>query len=149
MADSGKKKLLLATVVYWVLLLYVIAALGWWAYELLEQTTVITTLEKSHLAEKNIDHSSAQYLQELAKIERFQKRSVYKYVGEGLTFLLLILIGAVFIYRYVRNQFRLHQQQQNFVMAVTHELKTPIAVSKLNLETLQKYDLDEDKKRKL
>ena len=35
------------------------------------------------------------------------------------------------------------------MMAVTHELKTPIAIAKLNLETLQKHQLDEAKKQKL
>jgi K+-sensing histidine kinase KdpD len=40
-------------------------------------------------------------------------------------------------------------QQQNFMMAVTHELKTPISVARLNLETMQKYSLDPDKQKKL
>src|SRR6185312_319317 len=57
------------------------------------------------------------------------------YIGEGSTFLGLILLGAIFVYREVRRQIRLQLQQQNFMMAVTHELKTPIAVTKLNLET--------------
>jgi len=35
------------------------------------------------------------------------------------------------------------------MMAVTHELKTPIAVAQLNLETLQKRKLDEETKQKL
>ena len=35
------------------------------------------------------------------------------------------------------------------MMAITHELKTPIAISKLNLETLQKHRLDEAKQQKL
>lgn len=35
------------------------------------------------------------------------------------------------------------------MMAVTHELKTPIAVTKLNLETLLRYDLDEEKRQKM
>ena len=35
------------------------------------------------------------------------------------------------------------------MMAVTHELKTPISVAKLNLETLQKYNLDPEKQKKL
>jgi K+-sensing histidine kinase KdpD len=35
------------------------------------------------------------------------------------------------------------------MMAVTHELKTPIAVATLNLETLQKHKLDEQKQQKL
>jgi signal transduction histidine kinase len=40
-------------------------------------------------------------------------------------------------------------QQENFMMAVTHELKTPISVARLNLETLQKYSLDAEKQKKL
>ncbi len=63
--------------------------------------------------------------------------------------MLFIMAGALFIYRAVRKQFRESQQQQNFMMAITHELKTPIAITKLNLETLQKHRLDEQKQRKL
>ena len=63
--------------------------------------------------------------------------------------MLLICIGAVFVYRSVRRQFYMQQQQQNFMMAVTHELKTPISVIKLNLETMQKYSLDAEKQKKL
>jgi len=33
------------------------------------------------------------------------------------------------------------------MMAITHELKTPIAIAKLNLETLQKHQLDRIKDR--
>ena len=35
------------------------------------------------------------------------------------------------------------------MMAVTHELKTPISVARLNLETLLKHSLDEEKQKKL
>ena len=34
-------------------------------------------------------------------------------------------------------------------MAVTHELKTPISVARLNLETLKRYQLDPEKQAKL
>jgi K+-sensing histidine kinase KdpD len=49
----------------------------------------------------------------------------------------------------VRRQFIISEQQQNFMMAITHELKTPIAIMKLNLETLQRHKLDESKQQKL
>ena len=70
-------------------------------------------------------------------------------VVRSLAICLLILIGAAFVYRSIRRQFNLQQQQQNFMMAVTHELKTPISVARLNLETLQKYTLDPEKQKKL
>ena len=78
------------------------------------------------------------------------KRNTNKYIAEGVTFLILILIGAFFVYRSVRRQFMMYNhQQQNFMMAITHELKTPISVAILNLETLQKYQLDPEKQKKL
>jgi two-component system sensor histidine kinase CiaH len=43
----------------------------------------------------------------------------------------------------------LQHQQENFMMTITHELKTPIAITKLNLETLQKHQLDESTRQKL
>jgi signal transduction histidine kinase len=126
------------------LLLYIIAALVWWAFVLLQQNTAIFNQRKAAL-----NPAAADYHSRLQKIEDQQIRGEYKYIGEGSAFLLLILVGAVFVYRAVRRQFRLQQQQQNFVMAITHELKTPIAVARLNLETLQKYQLEEEKKKKL
>ncbi len=78
-----------------------------------------------------------------------KQRKTVQYVGEGATFLALILVGAVLMYRAVRKQFVVQQQQENFMMAITHELKTPIAIAKLNLETLQKHQLDEAKREKL
>jgi signal transduction histidine kinase len=61
----------------------------------------------------------------------------------------VILIGAVGLFRAVRRQLRAQQQQQQFMMAVTHELKTPIAVTRLNLETMQRYKLEPEKQEKL
>ncbi|MGZ3837005.1 MAG: sensor histidine kinase [Flavisolibacter sp.] len=147
MARERKRKLQFATIAFWVLLVYIIAALFWWALSLQKQNEEIYQLQKTHLASLTA-RDGANRLGELQKIEADRKRNVSKYVGEGSTFLLLILVGAVFIYRSVRRQFRLQRQQQNFVMAVTHELKTPIAVARLNLETLLKYQLDEAKKNK-
>lgn len=144
MANDTKRKLRLVTIVYWVLLLYIIAALVWWAILLLQQNTEIFDQRRAAL-----DPTAADYRSRLENINREQKRGEYKYIGEGSAFLLLILVGAMFVYRGVRRQFRLQQQQQNFVMAVTHELKTPIAVARLNLETMQKYQLDESKQQKL
>lgn len=90
-----------------------------------------------------------EYEQILLQIDNDTKRNTAKYIAEGVTFLILILVGAVFVYRSVRRQFTMQQQQQNFMMAVTHELKTPISIAHLNLETLQKYSLDQEKQKKL
>ncbi len=144
MIGAVKKKFLLITIVYWFLLLYMIAALVWWFVALNHQNNDMAAMR---LAEINKD--DPQYIQKVETINNLQQRKVAQYIGEGTTFLALILVGAVFVYRAARRQIRLSAQQQNFMMAVTHELKTPIAITQLNLETLQKRKLEEEKQQKL
>ena len=139
-----KHKLSIVTIVYWFLLAYIIAALFWWFIALNKQNSVMTELKMEQL-KKNDPF----YFSSLEKINEEEKRKTAQYLGEGFTFLALILIGALFVYQAVRRQIKLSQQQQNFMMAVTHELKTPIAVAKLNLETLQKRKLEIEQQQKL
>ena len=148
MDDENKKKLRRTTIVYWVLLIYIIAALVWWFFSLYTQNEEMFRLKEDYFAKTHLEGSPA-YQEEFQKIDKNRRRANAKYILEGATFLILILVGAVFIYRSVRRQFQIRQQQQNFVMAITHELKTPISVSRLNLETLQRYHLDESRKEKL
>jgi two-component system sensor histidine kinase CiaH len=142
-------KFRLVTVVYWLLLFYIVAALVWWFIILEKQNRSITDLRYAELNAKRDSLSVDEYNHGVFKIEQSSKTNTTKYLAEGITFLILILIGAAFVYRAVRRQFKLQQQQQNFMMAITHELKTPISVATLNLETLQKYQLDTEKQRKL
>ncbi|MGZ3924004.1 MAG: sensor histidine kinase [Flavisolibacter sp.] len=148
MPEESRRKFQLITIVYWILLTYIIAALVWWFFSLYTQNEMMFTLRKEQL-ETNVGSRTDQFQKEFARIEEQRRRNIAKYIGEGSTFLLLILVGAVYVYRSVRRQFRTQQQQQNFVMAITHELKTPLSVSRLNLETLQRYKLDEEKRDKL
>jgi signal transduction histidine kinase len=150
MSDPGKKKFRRIAVIYWCLLIYIIAALIWWFISLQKQNVEMADFSKKQLI-ATVDSLATpeMYQAELERIDTNLKRNTTKYVGEGSIFLLLILFGAAFVYRSVRKQFRMQQQQQNFMMAVTHELKTPISVARLNLETLQKYSLEPEKQKKL
>lgn len=96
-----------------------------------------------------LNKDDAAYEQKLFLITDEHRRKTAQYISEGITFVFVTLVGAVFVYRSVRKQFLLSKQQQNFMMAVTHELKTPIAVVNLNLETLQKRKLDEEKQQRI
>ena len=149
MPERLKKKLRRTTLIYWALLLYVLAALLWWLISLQQQNRLIAQEKRELLELRATLLSPLAYKIEQQTIEDLYRRNQTKYISEGITFLLVILIGAVFIFRAVRRQFKMQLQQQHFMMAVTHELKTPIAVAKLNLETLQKYQLDPDKQQKL
>ena len=144
MTFTTKQKLTIVTVVYWVLLSYMVAALVWWFVALQKQNNLMANMLLSAL-KKDDPH----YIGKAILIEAAHNRKVAQYIGEGSTFLALILFGAVFVFRATRKQIRLSHQQHNFMMAVTHELKTPIAVAQLNLETLQKRRLDEERQQKL
>lgn len=139
-----KNKLRIATWAYWFLLLYIIAALVWWFVELNQQNNEMYLFKK-----ELISIQDPNYLAKINFIQEEKNRNVAQYLGEGLTFLALILIGATFIYRAVRKQILLNEQQQNFMMAVTHELKTPIAITRLNLETLQRRKLENEQQEKI
>jgi two-component system sensor histidine kinase CiaH len=139
-----RKKLLVATIVYWFLLLYITAQLVWWFIALQQQSRQMSDYK---LRQLRLD--DPYYIAKRDHILFDEHRKTAQYIEEGTTFLLLFLTGAIFVYLPVRRQVNLQQQQQNFMMAVTHELKTPISVIKLNLETLQKYQLDEQKQQKI
>jgi K+-sensing histidine kinase KdpD len=96
-----------------------------------------------------ISKNDVAYFHKEKEITAERKRKTAQYLGEGITFFLLIIAGAVFIFRIIKRQFIQSRQQQNFIMAITHELKTPIAVTKLNLETMQKRKLDFEQQQKL
>jgi signal transduction histidine kinase len=65
----------------------------------------------------------------------------------GVIFFLLIIgglsVNTVFLVREIRR----NEQQDSFLNAVTHELKTPIASIRMYLETLQSRQLDEPQRR--
>lgn len=139
-----RKRLTFITIAYWFMLTYILSALIFSYIILLRQNDQMASYKMMQLKMDQPD-----YLEKISQIETEKKKKEFQYIGEGVTFMLLILIGAVFVYRATRKQIRLNHQQQNFMMAVTHELKTPIAVAKLNLETLLKRKLDEAQQEKL
>lgn len=139
-----KKRLVIASVVYWFLLVYIIAALVWWFIALEKQNRLSAGYKISELKK---DDPGFREKYDILYDEK--KRKTAQYIGEGITFLVVILFASVFVYQAVRRQIKLQQQQENFMMAITHELKTPIAVAKLNLETLLKYQLDAARQQKM
>lgn len=146
---SIKHGIRLAFIIYWVLLAYVVAALLWWFISLWQQNDQLYHLRLTLINIEYFDKSSPGYLSTLQKVEIDRNRKITKFIGEGFTFFLLIQVGAFFIYRYVQRHLKIQQQQENFSMAVTHELKTPIAIAQLNIETILKHNLEKEQKTKL
>jgi signal transduction histidine kinase len=142
--EGRKRRFALITVVYWFLLAYLVAALAWWYIELRQQNLEMFAFKRDLLRKDMPDYPVL-----IDRITDERDRNTAQYAGEGLMFLVLTLLGAVFVYRAARRQIRLDIMQENFLMAVTHELKTPIAILRLNLETMLKFPLGEDERRKM
>jgi len=62
-------------------------------------------------------------------------------LSEGMMFGLVLLAGAFYMHKSLARERKLQEQKKNFLLSVTHELKSPLASIKLLLQTIQKRDL--------
>lgn len=100
------------------------------------------------LLDEKVD-MAAQLGADQAFVENIHQEEVSRQIMlgmEGIFFLVLVLFGAWLIYRALVKTEELKFHQQNFLMAVTHELKTPLASIKIYLDTLQSVKISEEKK---
>ena len=126
-------------ILYWFLLSYILIILVFWFKVLNKQNDQISRYRMDMIDVNDPFHQEKKH-----EIEYIRDRDKAQYIGEGITFLFLLAGGAIYVFRAINRQFIQSEQQQNFMMAITHELKTPIAITKLNLETLQKRVLSND-----
>jgi signal transduction histidine kinase len=62
-------------------------------------------------------------------------------LSEGSMFIIVLSFGAYYMHRSINRERKLQEQKKNFLLSVTHELKSPLASIKLLLQTIQKRDL--------
>jgi signal transduction histidine kinase len=62
-------------------------------------------------------------------------------LGEGAMFVAVFAVGAVSLHKSLNKEKKLQEQKKNFLLSVTHELKSPLASIKILLQTIQKRDL--------
>jgi two-component system, OmpR family, sensor histidine kinase CiaH len=133
--------------IFTILFGYIILQFLWWEVLLVRQTTQISN-EQQKLTELT-STDPALLKQQLNELQRKKQNRIYMIAGEGTVFLLLLLFGIYKIRQAYEREQELMQQQKNFLLSVTHELKTPIAASKLQLQTLLKHQLNPEKQKQL
>jgi len=62
-------------------------------------------------------------------------------LGEGSMFVIVFTFGAYSLHSSFNKESKLQEQKRNFLLSVTHELKSPLASIKILLQTIQKRDL--------
>jgi two-component system phosphate regulon sensor histidine kinase PhoR len=78
---------------------------------------------------------------------RAKPASIGMIAGELSVFLFILLIGAYSLHKSINKENQLRQRQKNFLLSVTHELKSPLASIKLFLQTMQKRGLSLEQRR--
>lgn len=121
-----------ALVIFIALTVFVFAQAAWWIIFM-----AILVDEKVEMARAL--GATPEYV---ARIHEEEIRRQVMLGFEGTVFLLLVLVGAWLIYRALVRSEQLKFHQRNFMMAVTHELKTPLASLKVGLESLTSPKID-------
>lgn len=80
-------------------------------------------------------------------IERNQQRNIWLY--QSLLLLVLVAAGIYGVYYSIDSIYQLNKRQNNFLLSVTHEFKTPIAAIRLMLQTSKNPKVKEDKRAEL
>lgn len=106
---------------FYLLVVYIFFQFVWWSYMLFQLNNKV-----------------------YAGTDELHKRWLMIF-GEGIVFMWLLTYGVVKIRSYLKKESEVAIQQKNFMLAVTHELKSPLASIKLILETIQKRTLDKNK----
>ncbi|GAB5539535.1 MAG: HAMP domain-containing sensor histidine kinase [Salibacteraceae bacterium] len=120
-----------AVILVFVLLGYVLLQFFWWAYLIYDLNGEILSVTNNEDAAKLLD------------------QKLYMILGEGTVFITLLIAGALYIRNYLLREHRLAQQERNFLLATTHELNSPIAGIRLNLQTLNRKEVTPDQSEQM
>lgn len=117
----------------YVLLGYVFAQFSWWAYLIYDLNAEIASANAKliQLGVAGLENAPTDL-----------RNKLWMILGEGSVFLSLLIVGAYFIQKSILREQRLAMQERNFILATTHEFNSPIASIKLNLQTLEKREMD-------
>lgn len=137
-------------IISYLVIFYMLLAFSWWTI-LLHTKNRDAFLAKNEILKLNLIaqgaiKNEADFLQNPAQIQlkNAYKRQEWMILGEASVFVLSLLLGIGFINRGYHKEILAAKQSRNFLLSITHELKSPIAYIRLGFETLQRKKLSED-----
>lgn len=123
-------------ILFGFLMLYIVLQSAWWMWLLVSKDQDVFALQQQLIAGGLTPQLPI----------RLPKHTLLMVFGEGSVFLVLLLLALWITYRTLRHELALARQQRDFLMATSHELRTPIAALKLHLQTLERSGLDADQR---
>ncbi len=134
-------------VIFYILVAYILIQLLWWAWLLLEQNREIYDLKIDLNLQKG--GSEAEVMQKGNELLNALHKKWAMIAGEGMVFLGLLLVGVAMTRKSIKKENDVSELQKNFLLSVTHELRTPLASLKLQMDTLLKRELDPLKQKEM
>ncbi len=137
---------------FYVVFAYILIFSLWWAYLLYEknETAYKEKVELNAIRFHQIDTKADYSLtDEFKSIHSKYTRQRFMIITEGTVFISLLLLGLYRVQKVFMNEMKLADRQRNFLLSVTHELKSPLSTIKLSLQTLGKRKLEPEKSEKL
>ena len=139
----------------YLVIAYMILAFFWWSILLFNKNRdafrAKSQLMKIEMIEHGEINDNAQFLKsaQYTSLSKHYTRQEWMIVGEAIVFVISLVLGVYFINRGYNKEMIASQQSRNFLLSITHELKSPIASIRLVLETLLKRELPREKTNQL
>lgn len=143
--------------VSYIVIAYMLMAFAWWSILLYTKNEDAYTAKDEMLRLRmasvaQFDGTDTESYQLLDK-ERASLRAEYEWqewmiLGESMVFIVMLIAGVYFIDQGYRKEVESARQRRNFLLSITHELKSPIASIQLILETFLRRELDTPAVRK-
>ncbi len=133
---------------------YMFLAFLWWAYLLHERNREIFEYKKhvfNELNKKNSADDVYNFIKNtsIEKIEVKYEKQNQMIKGEASVFIITLMIGFWLIFQSYKTEINYANQTKNFLLSITHELKSPIASIQLVFDTFLKHNLEKPKQEQL
>lgn len=134
---------------------YMMMAFGWWsillftknqdAFEAKKEQMVLVKVARGEISQPAQIEADLDYLA-LKQAYQKQERMI---TGEVIVFVVILAVGLWLIHNGYNKEIRSAEQRRNFLLSITHELKSPIASIRLVMDTIRKRQLKPEQKELL
>ena len=129
---------------------YMMLAFCWWAIFLWRSNDRELQLQTELLRLKTPEHTTSVFqTPEYQAILQKHTRYEWMIIAEGMFFSGCLMFGLQIIRRTAQKEVKITRQKRNFLLSITHELKSPIAAIRLVLETFAKRTLTKEQSEQL